>query len=93
MTGKELIMYILKNDLVDKDLFSGDIAASQLFITPTEAAVKWHTGVSTVKALMELGKVKGLKIGDQYYVLATEKDPFEVANSNISCSSTVGMTR
>lgn len=74
MIGRDLIIYILENRLEDKELFSDGFLP--LFITAEEAAVKWNCGTATVKAMIELNKVKGSKIGDSYYVLANEPNPF-----------------
>lgn len=74
MTGKDLIIYILENDLENEDLFSHNFAP--LFISAEKAAVKWNCGTATVKAMIEIGKVKGAKIGNEYFVLALQPNPF-----------------
>lgn len=75
MTGRDLIIYILENGLEDKELFNDGL--STLFISTEEAAVKWGCGSATVKALIDIGKVKGIKTSSVYYVLANEPNPFE----------------
>lgn len=75
MTGRDLIIYILENGLEDQELFVDGVIP--LFITAEEAAVKWKCGTATVKAMIEINKVKGSKIGDRYYVLAKQTNPFE----------------
>ena len=75
MTGRDLIIYIMENRLEDTELFSDGILP--LFITAEEAAVKWHCGTATIKAMINLNQVKGSKIGENYYVLANEPDPFK----------------
>lgn len=74
MTGRDLIIYILENKLEDKELFVDNVFS--LFITAEEAAIKWNCGTATVKAMINLNRVKGSKIGNDYYVLANESDPF-----------------
>lgn len=74
MTGKELILYILENDLENVELFSDDF--SPLLIRADRMALKWECGEATIKVLVDMGKVKGVKIGDKYYVFASEKCPF-----------------
>lgn len=76
MTGRDLIVYILQNNLEDKDIFDELFSSPALLITVDEAAVKWGCGSATVKAMVDMKKVKGVKIGDQYYVLSTESNPF-----------------
>lgn len=82
MTGRELIIYILKNNLEDAELFSSSDSLMPFFITVEEAAVKWNTGKATLKALIEIGKLKGIRIGERYFVLATEKNPFQKREVN-----------
>lgn len=61
MTGKELILYILLNDLedevIDKD---GKLLG---FITVEEMAIKRGVGVETVTAWIKLGQINGITIG------------------------------
>lgn len=75
MTGRELIIYILKNNLEDKELFDSDL--SPLFMTAEKAATEWNCGTATVKAMVEIGKVKGIKIVNDYFILASQSNPFE----------------
>lgn len=75
MNGRELIIYILENHLEEQDLFADGILP--LFITVEEAAVKWNCGSATVKTMIDLNKVKGSKIGEKYFVLANESNPFK----------------
>ncbi len=73
MTGRELIIYILKNNLEDEDLLNDGF--SELFMTPEEAAVKWKCGPATVKAFIDLKKVKGIRFNNTYYVLTYQENP------------------
>lgn len=57
MTGRELIIYILENHLEDVSL-----------CTIEEAAVKLNTGVATVKALYNIGELKGFKLESKIYI-------------------------
>lgn len=75
MTGRELIIYILENGLEDADIF--DKGFSSLFITPEEAAIKWGCGSATVKAMIDMKKVKGVNHLSVYYVLANQPNPFD----------------
>ena len=73
MTGKELILYILENDLENEDVIKDGV-----FIWPMdekEAAIKFDVGVATVRAWYACGQLDGTKIGDQLYFLRNAKDP------------------
>lgn len=75
MTGKELIIYILENDLEDEELLSGGL--KPLFMTAEHAAVRWDCGAATVKAMIDMGRVRGIKLGNEYFVFAMEPNPFK----------------
>jgi hypothetical protein len=73
MTGKELILYILQNDLenevvIDNGIFIG-------FMTEEEAAVKFGVGVATVRAWYACKMLKGVKTGERIYFLRNVPDP------------------
>ena len=61
MTGRELIIYILENNLEDTKLLG--------LLTVEEAAVKYGVGPATVKSWYEIGLVKGIKVGDKLFIL------------------------
>ena len=63
MTGKEFIIYILENDLVDKPIFEDDKIAGLL--TVTEAAAKLNVGKATMityaaMALVDIVEFRGI---------------------------------
>lgn len=75
MTGKELIMYILRNDLeneivLDKGIFLG-------FINEEEAAAKFEVGIATLKVWYALGWINGYMIGDSIFFPKDIADPRE----------------
>lgn len=81
ITGKDIIIYILENDLVDKVvILESDI--SDIFLTMEEVAVKFGVGVAVVEALYELGMIKGYTIGDRLYFSKTIENPKGVAKVN-----------
>lgn len=63
MTGRDLIIYILENNLEEASIASAE-----------EAAVRFYSGPATIKALVEMNKLNGLKIGDNYIVFIKERD-------------------
>ena len=72
MTGRELIIYILENKLEDVDIF--DTSLKSMFMSIDEAAVEFECGPATIKALIDIGRLNGIKIGDKYYIFRSWKD-------------------
>lgn len=73
MTGKELIMYILQNNLEDTIVLDGCLFMG--FMTAEEVAVKFGVGIETVKAWYQCGMAEGTKIGDSLYFRKDMADP------------------
>lgn len=73
MTGKDLIMYILQNNL-EHELVIKDGVFIWL-MSEEDAAIKFGVGVSTIKAWYVCGMLKGTKIGDRVYFLRNVSDP------------------
>lgn len=65
MTGKDLMIYILTNNL--EDLSIEDILA-KTFLTEEQAAVKLKVGVETVRTMFNLNVLSGIKIGESIYI-------------------------
>lgn len=70
MTGRELIIYILENNLEDKEIFNGDNILG--LMTIQQAAVKFGVGEATIKAWMLQGKIKHVSICGKMYIPANE---------------------
>lgn len=73
MTGKELILYILQNNLentivLEDGFFTG-------FMTAEETAIKFNVGVETVRAWYSCKMMNGTKIGDTLYFRKDVADP------------------
>ena len=68
MTGRDLIIYILKNGLEDEPVFKDGTFMG--LITEDQAAVKLGMGVGTIRAWISLGRIKAVRINDIYYVPA-----------------------
>lgn len=71
MTGKELILYILQNNLEYEDFFK------EALISEEQAAVGFHVGVATVQAWYSVGLLNGLNIEGKVYIFKNQKDPRE----------------
>lgn len=67
MTGRDLIIYILTNNLEDEPVFM-DKGFLNL-MSEAEAAAKMEVGVATIRALVELGAIKGIRLGNEIYIL------------------------
>lgn len=66
MTGRELIIYILKNHLEDEEVFKdGKIIG---FMSAAEFAELWDVGEATVRLWVTLGYVDGLFMYDDLYI-------------------------
>ena len=73
MTGKELILYILQNNLentvvLEDGFFTG-------FMNEAEAAVRFNVGVETIRAWYSCKMLNGTKIGDSLYFRKDVADP------------------
>jgi excisionase family DNA binding protein len=67
MTGRDLIVYILTNNLEDEPVFL-DKGFLNL-ISEVEAANRLNVGIATIRAWLELGAIKGVRVGDEIYIL------------------------
>lgn len=66
MTGKDLIVYILQNNLENEPVIhDGKLIG---FLTAEEAAVKMGAGVSTVKCGLALGRIPGYELQSGIYI-------------------------
>lgn len=75
MLGKDLIVYIIQNDL----LYSPICEDGKLLglLTLDEAAVKYGVGPATIQVWVTTKQLEGVKIGNEIYVLDNDKSPME----------------
>lgn len=73
MTGKELILYILQNNLENTVVLEDGFFVG--FMTEDEAAAKFNVGVATIRAWYHCKWIKGTQIGDSLYFLKDVADP------------------
>lgn len=66
MTGRDLVIYILQNNLEDKPVFEDGKLLG--FMNVGEAALKWNVGTATIKLWFEAKVIDGFKIGDEIYI-------------------------
>jgi hypothetical protein len=79
MTGKELILYILRNDLENTIVLKDGFFVG--FMTEKEAAVKFGVGTATIRVWYDCEKIDGIQIGDSLYFPKDLADP-RVVNKN-----------
>lgn len=65
MTGKELIFYILQNNL-ENEIVIGDTSFLGL-ATAEEVAIEFGVGIETVKVWYELGILDGIRVCDSVF--------------------------
>ena len=73
MTGKELILYILQNDLENTVVLDGAIFIG--FLTEKELAVKFDVGTETIRGWHRCKMLEGTQIGDSLYFRKDVADP------------------
>lgn len=73
MTGKDLILYILQNNLENTIVFKDGFFVG--FMTEEEAAVKFGVGIGTIRAWYYCKWIDGTQIGDSLYFLKDVADP------------------
>ena len=66
MTGRDLIIYILKNNLEDKPVFEDGKLLG--FLTMGEAAVKLEVGIAIIRAWVDLKMIESIRLGDTIYI-------------------------
>ena len=79
MTGKDLIVYILVNDLEDVPVYENGRFMG--FMTDSEAAEKFEVGTATIRAWIEQGLLYGVKIGDTMYIPQNATNPKKLINN------------
>ena len=73
MTGRDLIVYILQNNLEDEPVFKDGKFIG--FVTDVEAAKNMGVGVATIHAMIEQGMLEGVQINNIVYVNTVSKFP------------------
>lgn len=65
ITGKDLIIYILKNDLENENI---EYILTQTFLTKERVAIRLGVGVETVKTMAQLGLLPSIMINGELYI-------------------------
>lgn len=74
-TGRDLIIYILKNNLEDQPIYKDGKLLG--FISVYEAAAIANVGVNTIFAWLQLGQIEGVVIGGELFIPADFRSPLE----------------
>ena len=72
MTGRELIIYILQNNLEDEEILKDGVFVG--LISAEEFAAMCGVGPVTVKVWYELGVLDGITIGDTIFFFKHAKN-------------------
>lgn len=79
MTGRELIIYILQNNLEDEAVFEDGKLLGHM--TVPETAAKFNVGTATINLWVKVGYIRHVKINDVIYIPANTQKP----NTKINC--------
>lgn len=73
MTGKDLIVYILQNNLENEMIFQDGAFIG--FLNEEEVAAKFKVGLETIRVWQSRGMLKGFTFGDSVYFRKDVSDP------------------
>lgn len=73
MTGRDLIIYILRNNLENEEVVKDGTFIG--FMDEKEAASKFEVGISTVRTWSDLGVIEGYRIGGTIFFFRDTSDP------------------
>lgn len=80
MTGKDLIIYILQNNLENEEVFKDGKLIG--FMSIYEAAAKLQVGVAAVRVMIELSRIKAFDINGMTYVSAKDVEIFKTLSAD-----------
>lgn len=73
MTGRDLIIYIMNNGLENEEVIKDGVMVG--LINEAQVAARFGVGVSTVRAWVTLGMIKGVRVGHDLMFLNNVTDP------------------
>lgn len=73
MKGRDLIIFILQNNLEDKDIFIDNCLVG--FMSIEQAAVKFGVGQATVEVWCHCGAIPCVQFGETFYIYPNAKRP------------------
>lgn len=66
MTGRELIMYIIDNNLLDEPVFKNGVFVG--YMSVNDAALELGAGTATIQALISMGKIDCIQTDNRYFI-------------------------
>lgn len=88
MTGKELILYILQNNLENTIVLENGFFVG--FMTEEEAAVRFGVGLAQIRAWYSCKMLKGTQIGETLYFRKDVADPRITLSQNFDNKNGMG---
>lgn len=73
MTGRDLILYILANNLEDRPVFEHGKFIG--FVTASDVAIEKNVGLATVHAWIHQGRLDSVAVREGIYIPANFKSP------------------
>lgn len=73
MTGRDLIIYILQNDLLDTPVYENGRLLG--FMTAIEAAAKFQVGLATIYVWASRNVIPSARIGEDLYIYVDAVNP------------------
>lgn len=73
MTGRDLIIYIMQNNLEDEVVLKDGFFVG--FMDENEAAAKFDVGVETIRVWYSLRMLDGIRVGKKLYFFKNVPDP------------------
>lgn len=73
MTGKELILFILQNNLENEEIIKDGVFVGLMDVK--QAAAKFNVGEATIRIWNKQGLLKGMIVGDNLYFFKNSEDP------------------
>lgn len=73
MTGRDLIIYIMQNNLEDEVVLKEGFFVG--FMDENEAAAKFSVGVETIRVWYSLRMLDGIRVGKKLYFFKNVPDP------------------
>ena len=70
MTGRDLIIYILENNLENEEILKDGKPLG--FVTVKEAAKQMHVGPETIKTMVKMGTLPSIRLGDSIFIPARD---------------------
>ena len=65
MTGKDLVLFIVKHDLLDVEINQN---IDEIFLSLEEAAIKMGISTTSLQDMIKLGMIDYIKFDDQIYL-------------------------